>query len=143
MYEKRRGPLGKEKSFSCSWRSGERRWLLVLVPLHVESQMVGAGEAPAAGEALEGLGTRVLPIVPGQLVGAGKAPVAAFPRALIGLLACREEPQVIGTAPPRESRRGRASAQPPKRPPRPLGGARPPWEALEGTQGCPNTERGS
>lgn len=42
-------PLGKEKSFSCSWRSGERRRLLVLVPLHVESQMVGAGEAPAAG----------------------------------------------------------------------------------------------
>lgn len=59
-----------------------------MVPLHVESQMVRAGEAPAAGYALEGLGARVLPIVPGQLVGAGKAPVAAFPRAFIGLLTC-------------------------------------------------------
>lgn len=72
-----------------------------MVPLHVESQMVRAGEAPAAGYALEGLGARVLPIVPGQLVGAGKAPVAAFPRAFIGLLTCGEEPQVTGTVQPR------------------------------------------
>lgn len=87
--------MGKN-SFSCSWR-GERRQVLVLVPLHVQSQMVGAGEAAATGEALEGLGTRVLPIVPGQLVRAGKAPVAAFPSAFIGLLTCREQPQVTGT----------------------------------------------
>lgn len=58
------------------------------MPLHVQSQMVGAGEAAATGEALEGLGTRVLPIVPGQLVGAGEAPVTAFPSAFIGLLTC-------------------------------------------------------
>lgn len=62
--------------------------------------MVGAGEAAATGEALEGFGSCVLPIVPGQLVGAGKAPVAAFPRALVGLLTCQEELQVTGMAKP-------------------------------------------
>lgn len=101
--------------------------------------MVGAGEAAAAGQALEGLGTCVLPIVPGQLVRAGEAPVAAFPGAFIGLLTCREEPQVTGTAPPRESQRRHASARPPKPPPRPPGDVWPPL----GTQGCPTAEQGS
>lgn len=121
----------KKKSFSCSWRSGERRRLLVLVPLHVESQMVGAGEAPAAGEALEGLGARVLPVVPGQLVGAGEAPVAAFPRALIGFLTCGEEAQV--TAPATRQPDGDTATQTPTCPRR---GARPPQEAPEGTGGA-------
>lgn len=103
----RRGwaPRKRKRVSAALGRSGEGRRLLVLVPLHVESQMVGAGEAPAAGEALEGFGARVLPVVPGQLVGAGKAPVAAFPRAFIRLLTCGEEPRVTGTAqpPPRKS----------------------------------------
>jgi len=37
--------------------------LLVLMPLHVESQVVGAGEAAVADGALEGLCPRVLPVV--------------------------------------------------------------------------------
>lgn len=81
------------------------------MPLHVESQMVRAGEAPATGHALEGLGARVLPIVPGQLVGAGKAPVAAFPCAFIGLLTCGEEPQVTGTVQPHHRSRAYVDTQ--------------------------------
>lgn len=37
--------------------------LLVLMPLHVESQVVRAGEAAIADGALEGLCPRVLPVV--------------------------------------------------------------------------------
>lgn len=105
--------------------------------------MVGAGEAAAAGQALEGLGTRVLPIVPGQLVGAGKAPVAAFPGAFIGLLACGEEPKVMGTAPPRKSRRTHAPARPPKPPTRPPSDVWPPLGGPGGHPGLPTAERGS
>lgn len=36
---------------------------LVLMPLHVESQVIGAGEAAIADSALEGLCPRVLPVV--------------------------------------------------------------------------------
>lgn len=54
--------------------------------LHVEGQVVGAGETAAAHGALEGLGPRVLPEVACQLVGAGKAPVTTLPRALVRLL---------------------------------------------------------
>lgn len=64
------------------------------MPLHVQCQVVRAREAPATGQALEGLGTCVLAVVPGQLVGAGEAPVTAIPGALVGLFTCREEPQV-------------------------------------------------
>lgn len=67
--------------------------LLVLMPLHVERQVVGAGEAAVADGALEGLCPRVLPVVARQLVGAREPPVAAFPRALVGLLTC-VSPQV-------------------------------------------------
>lgn len=59
---------------------------LVLMSLHVEGQVVGAGETSAADGALEGLGPRVLPEVARQLVRAGKAPVAALPRTLVRLL---------------------------------------------------------
>lgn len=62
------------------------RALLVLVPLHVQGEVVGAGEGAAADGALEGLGPRVLPVVARQLVGTGEAPVAALPRAPVGLL---------------------------------------------------------
>lgn len=37
--------------------------LSVLMPLHVESQVIRAGEAAVADSALEGLCSRVLPIV--------------------------------------------------------------------------------
>lgn len=65
----------------------------VLVALHVQRQVVGAGEAAVAHHALERLGARVLPVVAGQLVRPGKPPVAALPGALVGLLA-RMSPQV-------------------------------------------------
>lgn len=41
---------------------------LTLVALHVQGQVVGAGEAAAAGDALKGLGPRVFPVVSGQFV---------------------------------------------------------------------------
>lgn len=60
----------------------------VLVPLHVQGEVIRAGEAAVAHAALEGLGSRVLAVVAGQLVRAREPPVAAFPGALVGLLAC-------------------------------------------------------
>lgn len=80
------------------WRAdckASSRWAQcsVLVALHVQRQVVGAGEAAVAHHALERLGTRVLPVVAGQLVRPGKPPVAALPGALVGLLA-RMSPQV-------------------------------------------------
>lgn len=63
------------------------QWLgSVLVPLHVQGQMIGAGKAAVAHPALERLGPCVLPVVTGQLVRAREPPVAAFPGALVGLL---------------------------------------------------------
>lgn len=61
---------------------------LVLVALHVQSQVVGAREAAAAGHALEGFGPGVFAVVPGQLVRPGEAPVAVLPRATVRLLTC-------------------------------------------------------
>ena len=60
----------------------------VLVPLHVQRQVVGAREAAVAHAALEGLGAGVLAVVAGQLVRAREPPVAAFPRAFVRLLTC-------------------------------------------------------
>jgi len=60
--------------------------VLVLVTLHVQSQVVGAGEAAAAGDALEGLGPSVLPVVPGELVRSSETPVTALPRTTVRLL---------------------------------------------------------
>lgn len=62
---------------------------LVLVALHVQGQVVGAREAAAAGDALEGFGPGVFPVVPGQLVGPGEAPVAVVPRAAVRFLPWR------------------------------------------------------
>lgn len=78
------------------WQSGLRgvgrsAQCSVLVSLHVQRQVVGAGEAAVAHPALERLGTRVLPVVAGQLVRPRKPPVAALPGALVGLLTCKEE----------------------------------------------------
>lgn len=63
---------------------------LVLVTLHVQSQMVRAREAAAAGDALEGFGPGVFPVVSGELVGSSEAPVAVLPCASVRLLACKK-----------------------------------------------------
>ena len=60
----------------------------VLVPLHVQRQVVGAREAAVAHAALEGLGPGVLAVVAGQLIRAREPPVAAFPGAFVRLLTC-------------------------------------------------------
>lgn len=62
---------------------------LVLVPLHVQGQVVRSGEGARAHGALEGLSPRVLPVVARQLVRTGEAPVTVFPRAPVGLLTWR------------------------------------------------------
>lgn len=56
------------------------------MPLHVQGQVVGAGEAAVAHATLERLGPGVLSVVAGQLVRARKPPVTALPGALIRLL---------------------------------------------------------
>lgn len=64
--------------------------------LHVQGQVVGAREAAAAGDALEGFGSGVFPVVSGQLVRPGEAPVAALPRALVRLLPCSRHTEMEG-----------------------------------------------
>lgn len=59
---------------------------LILVPLHMQGEMIGAREAAAAHSALEGFGSGVLPEVTRQLIGTCEPPVAALPRAPIRLL---------------------------------------------------------
>ena len=51
------------------------------MPLEVQSQVVGPGEAPVALGALEWRDAGVLPVVTGQLVWAGKPLGAPLPRA--------------------------------------------------------------
>ena len=58
----------------------------LLVPLHVEGEVVRPGEAPVALAALEGLDAGVLAQVPGQLVRPREPPLAALPRAPVRLL---------------------------------------------------------
>lgn len=57
----------------------------------MQSQVVRAGEAAAAGYALERLRPGVLPVVSGQLIRTGETPVAVVPRAAVRLLACKTE----------------------------------------------------
>lgn len=59
-----------------------------LVPLHVQCQVVRAGEAPFTVLALEWLTAGVLAVMAGQLVRASESPLAALPRALVGLFTC-------------------------------------------------------
>lgn len=59
----------------------------VLVPLHVERQVIGAREAAVAGDAFERFGSGVLPVVPREFVGAGETPVTSLPGAAVRLLA--------------------------------------------------------
>lgn len=66
------------------------------VPLHVEGEVVGAGESPLTEVALEGPVPCVLAVVAGQLIRAGKFPATAFPGAVVGLLACRGEGMSVG-----------------------------------------------
>lgn len=65
--------------------------VLVLVTLHVQGQMVRAGEAAAAGDALEGFGPGVFPVVSGELVRSGETPVAVLPCATVRLLTCKTQ----------------------------------------------------
>ena len=81
----------------------------VLVPLHVQGQVVRAGEAAVAHAALEGLGPRVLAVVPGQLVRAREPPVAAFPGALVRLLTCAKGPRGGGEGVARNTDTGSAA----------------------------------
>lgn len=55
------------------------------VPLHVQSQVVRAGEGALAQVALEGPVSGVLPEVARELVGAGELPAAALPVAVVRL----------------------------------------------------------
>lgn len=60
------------------------------VSLHVQRQVVGAREGTVAQVALEGPVARVLAVVARELVRSRELPAAAFPVAVVGLLACRE-----------------------------------------------------
>lgn len=60
------------------------------MPLHVQSQVVGAGEGPLAQHTLVRFLARVLAVVTRQLVGAGELPAAVLPWTLVWLLAWRE-----------------------------------------------------
>ena len=60
-----------------------------LVPLQVEGEMVGPGEAPITVGAFERFGSGVLPVVAGQLVGARESPLTASPGTAVRLLACK------------------------------------------------------
>ena len=88
-------PLGSGYTVMCICRGLEvkvrKLWPTSLVPLHVECQVIGAGEAAPAVVALEGLGSRVFPKVAGEFVGSGEPPLTAFPRTLVRLLTCRRE----------------------------------------------------
>lgn len=61
---------------------------LGLVALHVQGEVIGAGETALADLAPERLGAGVLAYVSGQLVGAGETPLAGGEVTLVGLLAC-------------------------------------------------------
>ena len=58
------------------------------MPLLVQAQVVGPGEAALTNLAGERLVAGVLAVVAGQFVASGEAPVAAFERALVRLLSC-------------------------------------------------------
>lgn len=86
-------PLHLSSSVTGPWPAGAGPGLHV--PLHVQRQVVGAGERPVAQVALEGPVARVLAVVAGELVGAGELPSAAVPVAVVGLLTCGETAQSV------------------------------------------------
>lgn len=57
--------------------------------LHVQGQVVRAGECPLTEMALEGSVSRVFPVVAGKLVGAGELPAASLPGTVVWLLTCK------------------------------------------------------
>lgn len=59
------------------------------VPLHVQGQVVRAGECPLTEVALEGPVSCVFPVVTGQLIRAGELPAASLPGTVVRLLTCR------------------------------------------------------
>lgn len=59
---------------------------LALVPLHVEGQVIRAGETAVAHAALERLRPRVFPEMASQLIRTGEAPLTSLPGALVRLL---------------------------------------------------------
>ena len=61
------------------------------MPLHVQRQVVGAREGTVAQVALEGPVARVLAVVARELVRSRELPAAAFPVAVVGLLACVDD----------------------------------------------------
>lgn len=64
--------------------------------LHVQGQVVGAGETAAADGALERLRARVFPEMARQLIGPGEAPLTSLPGALIRLLSfSKQKPGVM------------------------------------------------
>lgn len=65
----------------------------------MQGQVVGAREAAAARDALEGFGSSVFPVVSGQLIGPGEAPVAVLPRAAVRLLSCSGHTEMEGWSP--------------------------------------------
>ena len=58
----------------------------VLMPLHMQWQMVRSSEAPLTYMTLEWFGSRVFSNVSGQLIGSCKAPVARIPCATVRFL---------------------------------------------------------
>lgn len=62
---------------------------MLVVPLHVQCQVVGAGETAVAVATFERLCACVFPVVTGQLVRPREPPFASLPRALVWLLACK------------------------------------------------------
>lgn len=58
------------------------------VPLHVQGEVIGAGESPLTEVALEGSVACVFPVVTGQLVGAGEFPAASLPGTVVWLFTC-------------------------------------------------------
>lgn len=66
------------------WKSN---FLCLHVPLHVQRKVIGARECPLAQVALERPVTGVLSIMTSQLVRPREFPPAAFPIAMVWLLA--------------------------------------------------------
>lgn len=60
--------------------------VLVLVPLHMQGQVIRSGEGARADRALERFGPCVFPEVTSQLIRTGETPVTSIPRTPVRLL---------------------------------------------------------
>ena len=61
------------------------------MPLHVQGQVIGAGEGALAQVTLERPVARVLAEVTRELVRASELPAASLPAAVVWFLSCRDE----------------------------------------------------